>query len=84
MENDIKEDIIDTVEEYSDDDILRMYYDKEQDERTIWNGDIYLVKQEAAKQKSIKIAKNLLDMNMSIENIIRVTKLTKEEIENLK
>ena len=35
MENDIKEDIIDTVEEYSDDDILRMYYDKEQDERTI-------------------------------------------------
>ena len=36
MEKEIKEDIIDTVEEYSDDDdILRMYYDREKDREAV-------------------------------------------------
>jgi predicted transposase/invertase (TIGR01784 family) len=36
------------------------------------------------KQKQIEIAKELLKMNMNIDNIQKVTKLTKEEIEKLK
>lgn len=85
MENEIKEDIIDTVEEYSDDDdILRLYYDKEQDERAIRNGDISLAKQKAAKQTSIEIAKNMLEKDFDIDTIVDLTKLTKKEIEDIK
>lgn len=85
MENDIKEDIIDTVEEYSeDDDILRLYYDREQNERAIRNGDISLAKAEGAKEKSLEIAKNMLKETSDIEFISRVTKLSKKEVENLK
>ena len=34
-------------------------------------------------EKSIEIAKNLLSMNMSVDDITKATGLTKEEIENL-
>ena len=36
------------------------------------------------KEKEIEIAKNLLDMKMSIEDISKATSLTIEEIEKLK
>lgn len=41
-------------------------------------------KREGKKEEKIKIAKKLLAINMPIEQIIQVTELTKEEIENLK
>lgn len=36
------------------------------------------------REEKIKMAKKLLAINMPIEQIIQVTELTKEEIENLK
>ena len=41
------------------------------------------VKKSGAKEKSIEIAKNLLKMGMTIEQIIDATQLSKEEIEKL-
>lgn len=108
MEKEIKEEIIDTVEEYSDDDdILRMYYDREKDQEAIRRGDLALAKQEAreeglkegraegraegreegreegSKQKTIEIAKNLLKMNISIDDISKATELSIDEINKL-
>ena len=37
-----------------------------------------------AKEKSIKVAKKLLKMNIPIEQIAEVTELTKEKIEKLR
>ena len=39
---------------------------------------------EGEKKKSIEIAKKLLKLNMSIEQIMEITELTKEEIKKLK
>ena len=38
---------------------------------------------EGAKQKQIEIAKKMLENKMDIETIIKITGLTKEEIEKL-
>ena len=40
-------------------------------------------KRNGAKERSIEIAKNLLKMGMTIEQIIDATQLSKEEIEKL-
>ena len=40
-------------------------------------------KKEGAREKQIEIAKNMLKENMDIEIIIKITRLTKEEIEKL-
>ncbi len=40
--------------------------------------------QQGEKEKAIKIAKNLLKQNISIEIVVKCTGLTKEEIEKLK
>ena len=39
--------------------------------------------QKGAKQKQIEIAKKMLENKMDIETIIKITELTKEEIEKL-
>ena len=92
MEKEIKEDIVDAVEEYSEDDeVLAYYYDKEHNDEAIRRGDISLAKQQGMKQgleqghqeKAIEIAKNLLNKNMSIQDISEVTGLTIDEINNL-
>lgn len=41
-------------------------------------------KREGKREEKIKMAKKLLAINMPIEQIMEVTELTKEEIENLK
>ena len=41
-------------------------------------------KDEGSKQTKIEVAKELLKLNMDLESICRVTKLTKEEIESLR
>ena len=38
---------------------------------------------QGAKEKAIETAKNLLSMNLSIENISKATGLSEEEIKNL-
>ena len=64
------------------------YYDKEQNERAIHNGDITLAREEGftegSKERSIQIAKNLLTKNISIEIISEATGLSLEEIEKIK
>ena len=40
--------------------------------------------QRGEQKKAIEVAKNLLKMNLSIENIVKVTGLTKEEVEAIK
>ena len=37
-----------------------------------------------AKNKSIEIARNLIQMNLKIDDIIKITSLTKEEVVKLK
>ena len=41
-------------------------------------------KKNGRKESKIEIAKKLLAMNLTVEQIIEVTELTKEEIEKLK
>jgi len=41
-------------------------------------------KKNGKKENSIEIAKEMLNENMSIEMIMKLTKLTREEIEKLK
>ena len=93
MEKEIKEDIVDAVEEYSEDDeILSYYYDKEHNDEAIRRGDISLAKQQGHmegleqghQEKAFEIAKNLLSMNMSIDDISIATGLPIEEIKNIK
>jgi predicted transposase/invertase (TIGR01784 family) len=40
-------------------------------------------KEQGSKEKQIEMAKKMLEENMSIEIIMKITGLTKEEIENL-
>ena len=41
-------------------------------------------KEDGIKENSIEIAKELLKIKMPIEQIIQITKLTREEIEKIK
>ena len=54
----------------------------------IHDQDIYFIAKnegicQGAKEKAIETAKNLLSMNLSIENISKATGLSEEEIKNL-
>ena len=89
MDKEIKEDIVDAVEEYSEDDeILSYYYDKEHNDEAIRRGDISLAKQRGLEQghqeEKIEIAKKMLKENMDIEIISKLTDLSKQEIIDLK
>ena len=46
-------------------------------------GDIASMMGGAKKERSIEIAKNLLGMNLPIDQIVTATGLTREEVENL-
>lgn len=41
-------------------------------------------KEEGAKEKAIQIAKEMLNESISVETIMKLTKLSKEEIEKIK
>ena len=47
------------------------------------NTELSVARKEGEKEKTIEIAKKLLDMNLTIEQIMEATGLTKEEIEDL-
>lgn len=52
----------------------------EEKERLVYNTKIYY----AQKESKMEMAKELFDMKMPVEDILKVTKLPREEIENLK
>lgn len=88
MEDKIKENITDAVEEFSKDKDLFIYYNSEQEKEKIHRTDVILAKKEGIKEginsRNIEIAKNLLKNNVDIKIIIDSTGLSKEEIEKLK
>mgnify|MGYP004660520019 CR=1 FL=1 len=92
LEEEIKKEIERIVEEMNyDDAIPERIYDPIEEERRIREGEIAraekLAKREGWKQgsndKSIEIAKSMLEKNMDIELISELTNLSKDEISNL-
>ncbi len=89
MEEEVKEDILDSMEEYSEDeDFSYLYYDAERDRRALENGlktearaeGLEEGRKEGRKERNIEIAKSLLEQNIDIEVISKSTGLTEEEI----
>ncbi|MBD9085262.1 hypothetical protein EGP64_01185 [bacterium] len=72
--------------------IDKKLFQKEKDEQMIKNTQLYRATQEGIniginqgmKKEKLEIAKTLLNKHMSIEDIIDITGLTKEEIESYK
>ena len=79
MSKEVKEDIIEAVEEYSLDEDLLNLYDKEK----IIESDKILAKEEGIKEEKINIAKNAITNGIDIETISKITGLSIEEINNL-
>ena len=96
MPKEIKEDIYNTVVDYSSFEDNIGWYDKELDTWKINEGNKKLARREGyqegmekgmekgMKESSIAIAKNLLKMKYSIEQVSKITDLSKEEIEKLR
>lgn len=49
-----------------------------------WNSDMYWARKDGREEATKEIVKRLLKENMDIETIIRITQLSKEEIEKIK
>ena len=79
MSKEVKEDIIEAVEEYSLDEDLLNLYDKEK----IIESDKILAKEEGIKEEKMNIAKNAITNGIDIETISKITGLSIEEINNL-
>ena len=83
MEDEIKKDFVDTMDELCSDEEIERYYGSDEDlEKLRISGEKIKIK-EAKEEKSIEIAKNLLKQNLSIENISLATGLSIKEIEKL-
>lgn len=79
-EDEVMESAIRLMEDFLNDEELQDEFDKITDIE-------YYAKEEGRleeHQKLIKAARNLLKMNMSIKDIVNVTGLSQEEIENIK
>ena len=63
---------------------FREYISYEEDQRKIQNTLLKKGIEQGKKSEKIEIAKNMLNMNMSIDDIMKATSLLKEEIEKLK
>ena len=88
MENEAKEKVIDEVNRYStDEEVIQIYtkYSKQEMERNTFIED---ARQEGIiegeKRRNIEIAKTMLKDNLPLDNISKYTKLSIEEIKNLK
>ena len=72
----------------NDDPEFQKYMSDEEDKKKIQNSLLSEAKEEGiyqgANQKSMEIAKNLLSMNMPIEDISKATGLTIKELKELK
>ncbi len=91
MEEELKEEIIDAVAEYNEDENERLFYDKELDNWKIRQGALDDAERkgraegynEGCTSRTIDIAKNMLKEKMPLEQISRFTGLTIEEIRKL-
>ena len=89
LEEEIKKEIERIVEEMNyDDAIPERIYDPLEEERRIKEGELdrakHLARKEGWDQRSIEIAKNLLQNNVDMSIILESTGLSKEQIEELK
>ena len=96
MEEELKEEIIDAVEEYNEDENERLFYDKELDDWKIRQGALDDAESKGRKEgynegytngtmeEKISVAKNMLKEKLPLEQISRLTGLSKEELEKLK
>ena len=67
----------------NDDPEFQKYMSEEEDKRKIQNSLISEAKNEGISQEKVSIAKNMLNKNMSIEDISDITGLSIEEINKL-
>ena len=89
LEEEIKKEIERIVEEMNyDDAIPERIYDPVEEERRIKEGELdrakHIAKKEGWDQRTLEIAKSMLEKNMDIELISELTNLSKEKIEELK
>lgn len=59
-------------------------YDKEEEERRVRNCQIRYAKNQGIEESRVKIARNMLNENIDISIISKVTSLTEEQIADLK
>ena len=71
------------IEKLNEDPIFINWITKEKDEQMIKNTPLYRAAQEGMKQEKIEIAKFMMQENMNLKLINKITGLTKEEIEKL-
>ena len=71
------------IEKLNENPIFINWITKEKDEQMIKNTQIYRATQEGMKQEKIEIAKSMIQENMNLKLINKITGLTKEEIEKL-
>ena len=87
MEDEIKKDFVDTMDELCSDEEIERYYGSDEDlEKLRISGEkikIKEAKEEGKEEKSIEIARNLLKQGLSIQDISLATGLSIDEIENL-
>ena len=72
------------VKRVNEDPRFREYMTKEEDQKKILNSLITEATAEGEKQSKIEIAKNMLDLGIEKETIVRATGLTEEEISKMK
>ena len=72
------------VKRVNEDPRFREYMTKEEDQKKILNSLITEATAEGEKQSKIEIAKNMLDMGIEKETIVKATGLTEEEINKMK
>ena len=83
MEKETKSKLVDETMKYtSDEDVVALYFEKSKEELER-NTFIEEARQSGMKQRNMEIAKSMLQENMSLEIIQKITGLTKEEIDNL-
>ena len=83
MEDEIKKDFVDTMDELCSDEEIERYYGSDEDlEKLRISGEKIKIK-EAKEEKSIEIAKAMLLKNMNIKDISDITGLSIDEIHKL-
>ena len=91
MEDEIKKDFVDTMDELCSDEEIERYYGSDEDlEKLRISGEKIKIKEakeegiaEGQKEKSIEIARKMLENDMDIDTISKLTNLSKLEIEKL-
>ena len=83
MSDEIKNKLVETVEELSSDDEMVYLYTELSDRELTFNTMLDDAKKEGLKEASIEIAKNMINMKMNIEDISKATGLSINDIEKL-